>query len=531
VAISIAVLPSASAGRDDAQQAWDRWEEQRRYVSTEPSIKTQDGNLVLTSKEKCTMDCKVDFVKGTSMDADVTALQDTQVNLQDKQAELSSLLAQTESDLFFRLRAFDAQTEKDLSAKITSLEGELKTTKDTLSALKTKVFQRCAFNKGNGQYESAPATANTDRECTTIAKCGGETYERVPPTPYSDRVCQSLTKCAPGKTIEAKKPTPTMDRICTTLTLCFLGTSYQVKAPTATTDRVCKAITKCKDGESVVEAATAVADQKCAVLGLTAGAPLKTCADAKKTGDYFVMVDGSKSNVAKTRCWSYSNSHWTLVGRANGSGREFNPKAELWDDDTLLNEKSSSSAKTSMKNAFWTGTKATKMMVCFKSLTDGCQIMPLKDSRRSFVGKTLKTLFSSGKSVQMGISMDKYASNIGWKGEVFQQRVDASQWCGINKGSCCGQCGCSGGGPVRDSYDVSPKKGRGWVVRIGCIGDYSSNHCHLDDSGFGIGVTNCGDGGGCCGTVNSRNMAYRDGGREGTRYYQKYTAGIYIVAE
>ena len=108
----------------------------------------------------------------------------------------------------------------------------------------------------------------------------------------------------------------------------------------------------------MLEAATVAADQKCGKLGLTADAPYKTCADAKKTGDFFVMVDGSKNNVAMTRCWSDQNGVWTLVGRANGSGREFNPKSDLWDNDKLLNEKSKIGDKTSMKNAFWTGTKA-----------------------------------------------------------------------------------------------------------------------------------------------------------------------------
>ena len=347
------MLPLASAGRDDARQDWERWEAQRRFVSAEPSIRTQDGNIVVSSKEKCTMNCKVDFAKGTSMDANVTALQDTQNNLQEKQAELSSLLAETESTLLTTAE----QTRTDLNAKIASLEGELETTKDALSALQNTMFQQCTFNNGNGQYESAPATVNADRECTPITKCGASEYERVPPTPYSNRICQPVTECVAGKTIEAKKPSPTTDRLCAAPSLCMLGVNYQVKAPTKTADRVCAPITECKDGESVVDAATLVADQRCAKLGMTAEYPLKSCANAKNTGDFFVMVDGSKTKVAKTRCWKDQTAVWTLVGRADGSGREFSPKSELWDNDALLNEKGSIAAKSSMKNAFWTGMK------------------------------------------------------------------------------------------------------------------------------------------------------------------------------
>lgn len=353
VGISLFMLPLASAGRDDARQDWERWEAQRRFVSAEPSIRTQDGNIVVSSKEKCTMNCKVDFAKGTSMDANVTALQDTQNNLQEKQAELSSLLAETESTLLTTAE----QTRTDLNAKIASLEGELETTKDALSALQNTMFQQCTFNNGNGQYESAPATVNADRECTPITKCGASEYERVPPTPYSNRICQPVTECVAGKTIEAKKPSPTTDRLCAAPSLCMLGVNYQVKAPTKTADRVCAPITECKDGESVVDAATLVADQRCAKLGMTAEYPLKSCANAKNTGDFFVMVDGSKTKVAKTRCWKDQTAVWTLVGRADGSGREFSPKSELWDNDALLNEKGSIAAKSSMKNAFWTGMK------------------------------------------------------------------------------------------------------------------------------------------------------------------------------
>ena len=240
--IGIALLPPASAGgRDEAQQAWETWEDQRRFVDTTPSIKTKDGNIVLTSSEKCTMNCAVEFVKGTSMDADVTALQDTQATLQATQAALSSSLAETRAETESR----NAQTRTELNAKITSLEGELKTTKDTLAAFRTKVFERCAYKTSvGGEYESAPASVNADRKCTKITNCNQHEYERVPPTPYSNRVCQRLTECVSGKTIEAKKPTPQTDRVCTTLTLCSLGFSYQVKAPTATTDNTGKVCLK-----------------------------------------------------------------------------------------------------------------------------------------------------------------------------------------------------------------------------------------------------------------------------------------------
>ena len=51
----------------------------------------------------------------------------------------------------------------------------------------------------------------------------------------------------------------------------------------------------------------------------------------------------------------------------------------------------------------------------------------------------------------------------------------------------------------------------------------------MDDGAVGLGVTNCGDGGGCCGIVNSKNMAMRDNSRYGTHQYFRYTAFIYVA--
>ena len=84
--------------------------------------------------------------------------------------------------------------------------------------------------------------------------------------------------------------------------------------------------------------------------------------------------------------------------------------------------------------------------------------MPLKDKRngRNFEGKTLSEIFSSGKSIQHhDLNMEQFAEKSEMK-FAHTQRVSRSYWCGINKGSCRSQCGCSGGGRVRDHMDKKP---------------------------------------------------------------------------
>ena len=99
-------------------------------------------------------------------------------------------------------------------------------------------------------------------------------------------------------------------------------------------------------------------------------------------------------------------------------------------------------------------------MVCFTGLGQGCVEFPLKDSKRNYIGKTLQWIFASGKSIHNGIHIQKFAGESGLKGSY----VANSYWCGINKGACGSQCGCSGGGRLSDRNDRNPDNlNRGWV--------------------------------------------------------------------
>jgi len=115
---------------------------------------------------------------------------------------------------------------------------------------------------GEDEFEAAPPSATSDRECTPAGPCGPNEYEASPPTETEDRVCAAYTVCSEGE-YQAVAPTGTSDRECAAYTVCAAD-EWESAAPTATSDRTCAAYTVCAADEWESAAPTATSDRTCA---------------------------------------------------------------------------------------------------------------------------------------------------------------------------------------------------------------------------------------------------------------------------
>jgi HEAT repeat protein len=88
---------------------------------------------------------------------------------------------------------------------------------------------------GAGQYRSFNGTVTT---CAMVSNCTASQFEVAPPTKTSDRQCRDQTTCSPSQ-YETAPPTNTSDRQCTPLTVCNPAEQYTSVASTPVSDRQC----------------------------------------------------------------------------------------------------------------------------------------------------------------------------------------------------------------------------------------------------------------------------------------------------
>jgi hypothetical protein len=116
----------------------------------------------------------------------------------------------------------------------------------------------------DGQYEGAPSTATSDKDCLDITACLNDydLFEETAPTITTDRVCGDIGTCLIGITFEIQPPAPNRNRICGGVTNCMTG-EYELAPPSSTANRRCTPVTPCLDNEFVTAMESRTSDRQC----------------------------------------------------------------------------------------------------------------------------------------------------------------------------------------------------------------------------------------------------------------------------
>jgi hypothetical protein len=119
------------------------------------------------------------------------------------------------------------------------------------------------------QYDAQTDKAK-DAECTSLKVCTPSEYQSKPANATTDRTCSALKGCDTSTQFEKAPPTATTNRECETATVCYnaTGSSAQTKYYTAyhtsTTNAECADVTDCGSGKVMTSGPTATTNRQCA---------------------------------------------------------------------------------------------------------------------------------------------------------------------------------------------------------------------------------------------------------------------------